>query len=113
MKSGILVIMLLLLFTTSACVDLGPKPDILDYYSSDGWDNSDHVVYITCRVINNGRDGTVTVTAALATYESYWEKEEKAFIASGQTEDIIIAFQEAELLSYDLYECRYRVEVKP
>jgi len=111
MKKGIVVVLILLLLSTLSCT-AGPKPEIVGYDASSGFENFDYTVYITIRVKNNGQDGNIKVTATIQN-GSYWKKDTRIFIASDQTEDVIIAFPEAELLDVGLGGYQYTVDAEP
>jgi len=69
-----------------------PKPDIVLLDGHDGFQGLDYVVYVDVGVKNNGGDGWVTVYAELRGGGRYEEKNERIYLASGETKQLQFVF---------------------
>jgi len=69
-----------------------PKPDIILLDSHDGFQGLNYVVYVDVGVKNNGGDGWVTIYAELRGGGRYEEKNQKIYMASGETKQLQFVF---------------------
>ena len=89
-----------------------PKPDIILLNGHDGFQGLNYVVYVDVDVKNNGGDGWVTVYAELTGGGRYEEKNERIFLASGETKQLQFVFDVSfwsSVFSSMTYEARAEV----